>query len=114
MGSKLEREAPYCEDYGMASSFKDAKPFIKSYILAEDWEGAALFGDMLIVDAIIANEDRVWDEVKNITIETNIIGQNVTAWGNCAMLIFHGQPFPERHQEIARLTDVMKWAATHS
>lgn len=111
---KINKEAPDSEDDKMFAAIEHVNNMIKEHILAENWGAAVPFGDFTCLDAIIKNEDWVWDQVKEITKATIIDDRNSIPWENFAMLIFHGRPFPERHQEIARITDVIKWAAAHT
>lgn len=91
-------------------------PALKKYILSENWVEAAKFGDHICRHAVIQNEDWIWNNTE-ITNDSSTTGWNSTSWGNLAILIVHGQPFPERRQEIARLIHVVKhlsakWTST--
>ena len=95
MGNKVNIEQQVDKTWG-------GKENILLLIKENKWEEASQYGDHITYQAVINNEDWIWQQSDSIdSIDKNIF--NSCSYGNLAIVIHYGSKFSDRAESIMKL-----------
>ncbi len=80
---------------------------VRTLVSQEKWEEAALFGDGICHNAVVKDENWIWEQISNITKDTDTRSWNSCSWGNAAIFIHRGSDFPHRITQINNLKEAL-------
>ena len=91
---------------GLGERFKRELSEVIILIKQEKWEEAYKYSDNVCYNAVINNEDFIWENEIDVAVDVNKF--NSCSWGNVAILIHFGEQFPDRRNDIIKLKETIK------